>query len=80
MSEQPDFAAMADEVLREGGADDAYCTVAVARHAYRAGMEAAAKIADRHQDIVGWQPGESRNKLVGDIARAIRAVAARIRP
>lgn len=45
-----------------------------------AGMEAAAKIADRHQDIVGWQPGESRNKLVGDIARAIRAEAARIRP
>ena len=29
---------------------------------------------DRFQDELGWQPGESRNKLIGDIREAVRAV------
>ena len=34
--------------------------------------EKAARIAELHQDIVGWQPGESRNKLCFKIAQKIR--------
>jgi hypothetical protein len=29
---------------------------------------------DRFQDELSWQPGESRNKLIGDIREAVRAV------
>lgn len=38
---------------------------------FKDGIDAAIKIAHQFQDIVGWQPGESRNALVGDIERAI---------
>lgn len=35
----------------------------------------AAKRVHRFQDIVGWQKGESRNELIGDIEEALRTLA-----
>ena len=32
---------------------------------------------DRFQDIAGWQAGDSRNKLIGDIREAVRYVLSR---
>ena len=37
-------------------------------------IETCAKVAHEFQDIVGWQPGESRNAMVGDIESRIRAL------
>lgn len=38
--------------------------------------EEAAQVAMVFQDIIGWQTGESRNKLIGDIAEKIRRLPA----
>ena len=35
--------------------------------------ERCAKIAERFQDVISWQEGESRNKLCLEIAAAIRS-------
>ena len=50
----------------------AACADAAITEAVAEKQEQCAKVAEQFQDIIGWQPGESRNKVCFDIAAAIR--------
>ena len=49
------------------------CAAYMIAHA-EAVREEAAKRIQIFQDIVGWQPGESRNKLIWDIEQSVRKI------
>ena len=55
---------------RSGGICRDCCTVALIAHAKEVRDEAVKRI-DIFQDIVGWQPGESRNALIWEIEQSV---------